>query len=143
MSAPDINNLIPQKSPMVMVDEHVSTEGNKTTTALFIREDNIFCNKGQLTEPGLIENMAQSAALRTGFLFSKKMTDSNSIQKPPIGFIGGIKKLHIHILPQTGETIQTTIEIEAEIMNALVVKAVITRGAETVAECELKIFLEE
>ena len=57
---------IPQKPPMVMVDRLTGVVDNVTTTNFLIRDDNIFCEKGEFREPGLIENMAQTAAAGTG-----------------------------------------------------------------------------
>ncbi len=53
---------IPQKPPMVMVDRIVEINDMTTVTAFLIRADNVFVDNGLFREPGLIENIAQSAA---------------------------------------------------------------------------------
>ncbi len=63
-----ILDLIPQRPPMVMVDKLIECDNYKTITSLTIREDNILSQKGYFTEAGLVENIAQSAALRIGWL---------------------------------------------------------------------------
>jgi len=140
----NVIQFIPQRPPMVMIDKHVSTEGNQTISALEIRADNIFCENGVLTEPGLIENIAQTAALNSGYLFSREMNSgSGSGIKPPLGYIGGIKNLRIHFLPEVGKRIETKIKIETEIMDVAVAKGEITCDGKTVADCEMKIFMEK
>jgi 3-hydroxymyristoyl/3-hydroxydecanoyl-(acyl carrier protein) dehydratase len=133
---------IPQRPPMVMIDEHISSKENETISALVIRSDNLFCEGGVLTEPGLIENIAQTAALSSGYLFSQGKKSSLG-GKPPLGYIGGIKNLKIHFLPEVGKRIQTKIKIEAEIMDVSVAKGEITCDGKPVADCEMKIFMEK
>jgi len=80
---------IPQKPPMVMVDRLTGVVENVTTTTFLIRDDNIFCENGELREPGLIENMAQTAAAGTG------ARTGDSAAEAPAGIIGGIRSLII------------------------------------------------
>ncbi len=138
----NIADFIPQRPPMIMIDEHISTEGNETVSVLEIRADNIFCENGMFTESGLIENIAQTAALNSGYLFTKEVK-SGSIGKPPLGYIGGIKNLRIHFLPEAGRKIQTKIKIETEIMDVAVAKGEITCEGKPVADCEMKIFMDK
>ena len=60
----NILSLIPQRPPFVMVDALAYTNEKATATVLKITEQNIFVNKGELTESGLVENIAQTAAAR-------------------------------------------------------------------------------
>ena len=126
---------IPQKPPMVMVDKLISAEENQVVTSFLIKRDNVFCTDGIFTEAGLIENMAQTAAAGIG---AKKDTDN---EEPPIGFIGGIRRLKIHSLPAAGQEITTYIQVEHEIFEATIVKGRVFLNESVVAECELKIFL--
>ena len=64
----DIFNLIPQRPPMVMVDKLFECNDQKALTGFEIVADNILVRNGQFSESGLIENIAQSAALMTGWL---------------------------------------------------------------------------
>ena len=59
--------LIPQRHPMVMIDKLFFSDAEKCITGLHINEENIFCNNGFFCEPGLIENMAQTAAVHAGY----------------------------------------------------------------------------
>ena len=62
-----ILQFIPQREPMVMVEKLHKAEGGQTIGSFEIKDDNIFCKDGFLQEPGLIENIAQTAAVGVGF----------------------------------------------------------------------------
>ena len=127
---------IPQKPPMVMIDRIISVEGKITITAFMIREDNVFCEDGLFREPGLIENMAQTAAAGAGLQPGTK--EGN----PPLGFIGGIRNLRIYAFPKVGDEIITRIAVEHEVFNATIVNGKTFLKDKILTECELKIFLD-
>lgn len=133
--APSEKVNIPQKPPMVMIDRLVEVVDKTTVTSFLIREDNVFCENGAFREPGLIENMAQTAAAGVG---SKP---GNTGVEAPLGFIGGIRNLKIHAFPKVGQEITTTVTVEHEVFEASVVQGKVFCDGEIVAECELKIFL--
>jgi len=126
---------IPQKPPMVMVDRLVSIEGKTTITAFRISPDNIFVEKGLFREPGLIENMAQTAAAGVG---AHSQSDN---APPPEGFIGGIRNLKIEAFPAIGDEIVTRVTVMHEIFDATVVLGEVFLNEQRIASCELKIFL--
>jgi len=126
---------IPQKPPMVMVDRILSSEGNTTVTTFVVKEDNVFFEEGFLREPGLIENMAQTAAASAGLRPGVKEGDS------PLGFIGGIRNLKIDELPGAGTVLRTKITLENEVFDASVVRGEVYVEEKLIASCELKIFL--
>jgi 3-hydroxymyristoyl/3-hydroxydecanoyl-(acyl carrier protein) dehydratase len=134
--APSQKINIPQKPPMVMVDRIISSEDTTTITSFVIREDNVFIQDGLLREPGLIENIAQSAAAAVS---SKPV---NADEKPKLGFIGAIRDLRIHGFPKTGDEIETKVTVTHEIFNATVVSGEIRLNDQLIAECELRIFME-
>jgi predicted hotdog family 3-hydroxylacyl-ACP dehydratase len=134
-SGPDLIQFIPQRPPFVMVDCLYECNEKYVRTGFRPQADNIFSHDGKFTEPGLIENMAQSAAAGTGYFFI-------SAGKPvPVGFIGAIKDFQLHHLPDTGSRLTTEIQVVAEVMNASVIKAKITMDGKEIASCEMKIFL--
>ena len=65
----NILDLIPQRAPIVMVDEFLGIDNNVSKTRFTVKEENIFVDNNQLSECGLIEHIAQSAAARVGFIF--------------------------------------------------------------------------
>lgn len=126
---------IPQKPPMVMIDRLVGIEGKTTVTAFRITAENVFCEDGFFREPGLIENMAQTAAAGVG---AKPGSEG---REPPLGFIGGIRNLVIHAWPRVGDEIETHVTVEHEVFDATVVTGKVFLKGALMAECELKIFL--
>ena len=127
---------IPQRPPFVMIDKLLSVSDTETTTTFTVREGHLFVENGYFTEPGLIENMAQTAAAGTG----KKATDAG--RPAPVGFIGAIKGLVIYGLPATGESIYTKVTFVMQVMNAHIVNAVVTCNNQIIASAEFKIFLQ-
>jgi 3-hydroxyacyl-[acyl-carrier-protein] dehydratase len=126
---------IPQKPPMVMVDRLVEIVDKTTVTSFLIREDNLFCENGEFREPGLIENMAQTAAAGVGAKPGIKEGQA------PLGFIGGIRNLKIDGFPKVGQEIITRITVLHEVFDATIVQGEIFLDNRLIAGCELKIFL--
>ncbi|MCX6306878.1 MAG: 3-hydroxyacyl-ACP dehydratase [Bacteroidetes bacterium] len=133
--APSEEINIPQKPPMVMVDRLVGIVDKTTETAFLVREDNVFCINGEFREPGLIENMAQTAAAGVG------AKPGNSGGKAPLGFIGGIRNLKIDGFPRAGQEIITRVTVLHEVFDATIVQGEVFLEGRLIAGCELKIFL--
>ncbi len=132
-----ILEMIPQRPPIVMVDKLISAEDGKTTTGLTVSPDNIFVQDGLFREPGIIEHIAQSAALGAGY-----HSRNQGEQEVPIGFIGAIKNLVIHFLPEVYSDLTTEITVEYQVMDATLIRGCVFFQGRLVAECEMKIFLK-
>ncbi len=130
-----IGKLIPQKSPFVMVDKLLHFEDRKVVGGLTISEENIFTQNKQFTAPGLIEHMAQTVALYTGYQFFLKK------ENPPTGYIGSIKKAEIFELPSLGMELKTTVNILHEIMGVTLVTAETECNGKVIASSEMKTVL--
>jgi len=130
-----VHKYIPQRDPMIMVDALISHDGTITKSSFSIHEDNVLANQGVFMEAGLLENMAQTAALGKGYEFAEKN------EKPPLGFIGAVKNFIVHELPKTGDVLETSVIIKHQVMNASIVKAQVFCNQEEVASSELKIFI--
>lgn len=133
----EIYKFLPQRPPMVMIDTLISCKDKTTITSLEILPENIFVKAGLLAEPGIIENIAQTAAAGVGYLF-KNSSFENEV---PIGVIGAIKDLKIYFLPKIGMEITTEVFVEHEVLNASVITGKVYSDNKIVAECEMKIFL--
>lgn len=135
---PEIFNYIPQRPPFVMVGDLKSLIENGIESSFLISADNYLVRAGIFQESGLVENMAQTAAMYAGY------TASEANQPAPIGYIGALKNLHIAVLPLVNETITTTVKLKSEVMNIQIVEAhVKAANGELLAACELRIFLKE
>lgn len=130
----DIINYIPQRAPFVMVDSILQADAEMSKTAFTVDDNNIFVVDGKFTEPGLVENMAQTAAAGTGYKYQQKG------EEVPVGFIGAIKNLKVIALPSTGDVLNTEITVLHKLLNVHVVEATVYVNDEKVASCEMKIF---
>lgn len=112
----DIQHLIPQKTPFVMVDALLQYSDTKIVSNFKVLNTNLFYNDNELLESGLIENMAQTVALHTGYDYFLKG------EQAPTGYIGSIKKVDIFELPKLSETIETEVTILHEFMGVTMVE---------------------
>lgn len=138
----EVSALIPQKPPMEMVDKLWVSDEKTVISGLTVLENNIFCKNGVFTEPGLIENIAQTAAIGAGynaFLLAQSGIKTN----PPVGYIGAIKKLVIHKMPPCGSELVTEVNVQQVVFDVTLITGKTTVNGEVVAECEMKIFIKK
>lgn len=131
-----IEKLIPQKAPIVMVDKLLYYDESKVISGLTISKKNMFVEKGHFTEPGLIEHMAQTVALFTGYHFYINN------KKAPEGYIGAIKGVTIYSLPKIEENLETEVVILQEIMGVTLVKGVTRCNGVEICSAEMKTVLK-
>ena len=130
-----VENLLPQKYPFVMVDKMYSYTENSLVSGLRIQNDNIFFHKGSFAESGLIEHMAQTVALHTGYQFFLKK------EPAPTGYIGSIKDVEIRKLPKLNDEIQTTVTILQEFGGITLVDVVTKLNGIEIAYGQMKTVL--
>jgi predicted hotdog family 3-hydroxylacyl-ACP dehydratase len=129
----DIRHLIPQKKPFVMVDTLLQFSSDKINSSFQIPEDNLFVEDNYFCESGLVENMAQTVALHTGYDFFIKG------KQAPTGYIGSIKKISINRLPRLNETIFTKATILHEFMGITMVTVTVSDASNIeIASGEMK-----
>ncbi len=133
LSKEEVINYIPHRDPFIMVGNLLKAEGNKIITDFYIDENNILCQKGSFSFPGLIENIAQTCAAGLGFLSKEKGEETNG------GFIGSVSKLKAHKKPAYGKTIKTEVEVVAQLENIIMIKGANYSEDELLLECEMKI----
>lgn len=107
MAPIDINNYLPHRAPMLMVDLVLKMNHEIVETIFEIKPDNVFVQNGTFVEAGLIENAAQtcSAIVAKGYYVDENNEDRENVDV--IGFISALKTLKIHALPKAGQTITT------------------------------------
>lgn len=137
VNADTILDYIPQRPPIVLISRIYACDEKSVVTGFQIPPDHIFVKHGVLTEPGITENMAQTAAASAGYEAISKNT------KPAVGFIGNIKNLVIHYLPPVDAELITEVTYKAQVMNVSLIEARSYCNNSLVAECEMKIFLQE
>jgi predicted hotdog family 3-hydroxylacyl-ACP dehydratase len=127
--------LIPQKKPIVLVDRLLESDEEKSVSDFLIRNDGVFVEGGRIVSAGLMENIAQTCALRIGYV--------NRGQQVRIGVVGAVKNFVVCRFPAVGETLTTTVKEVLYVEPALVVSAETRVGNEVVATCEMKVFLTD
>jgi len=132
-----VGTLIPQKSPFVMVDKLLSYTENQIVAGLKVTSDNIFEFQNKFQESGVIEHMAQSVALHTGYQFFLKKEEA------PTGYIGSIKSIEIKGYPNLGDEIVTTVEILQEFMGVTLVEMISTINNKEIARGQMKTVLAQ
>lgn len=130
----DITKYIPQRDPIVMVHELVEADDEHAVTHLDIEPDNVFISKGYLAEPGLVENIAQTAAMHVGYQCSLKNIPI------PIGYIAAVKSLKILNLPKENSRIRTSVKVTNKILDVTVVEGRVEQAGTLLCSCEMRIF---
>ena len=131
-----IKKLIPQREPIIMVDALLYFDATKVVSGFSIKNDNLFVENGLFTESGIIEHMAQTVALYTGYHFYIKN------EKAPEGYIGAIKNVVLYKLPKVDDTLETEVEILQEIMGVTLVKGATKLNGELIMTAEMKTVLK-
>jgi len=117
-----------------MVGRLMSSDENLTRSSFVIPENNVFVKKGLFQEAGLMENIAQTAALRAGYI-------AQSENKPvAVGYIGAVSKFEVFDLPGAGDEIVTEISIQNQVFDIAVLSGKVWLGEILMAQCEMKVF---
>jgi predicted hotdog family 3-hydroxylacyl-ACP dehydratase len=120
-----------------MVDQLLSFTETTAHGGFTIKADNIFLENGEFKEPGLLENIAQTAAARAGYISKKE-------NKPvPIGYIGSVKNLEIYSFPKAGDELITEITIENQIFDVTIISGKVSCNEKLLAQCQIKIFIDQ
>lgn len=123
-----VETYIPQRPPFVFIDEVVSVNNERAVSAFTIREGCPLVTNGHLSLAGLMENAAQTCAVRAGFCGGNK-----------IGFIGAVKTMQASRLPKIGETLTTEVMLVQEVMNISLIECTTKVAEEMIATTTLKL----
>ena len=133
----EITLVIPQRPPFVMISQLMSCDENSSVTTLLIEPGNILLEKGKLSEGGIIENIAQTAAAGLGYI---TMQGNEAIF---IAYIAAVKDLKIFALPVTGDVIETTVTIKTKVFDVIIILGTVKCKDDLIAKCEMKIFVKK
>ena len=135
MLVKDIQTLIPQKAPFIMVDALLSCDIDSTQTTFKVVEGNVMLNGDEFTEGGLMENMAQTAAAGAGYMAIQE-------NKPvDVGYIGAVKNFEVFDLPKLNDELLTEVKIKDQVFDMTIIAATVRRSGTVVAQCEMNIFI--
>lgn len=132
----NIISYIPQRAPFVLIDKLINAGKDFSKTIFDIQAGHLFVCNDVLTEPGIIENMAQTAAAGIGYNICKEKRDA-------IGFIGALKSLIIDELPAVGERIITEVAILHKMLDAYIAEASVFLHGRKIASCKMSIVVSD
>ncbi|NGM66489.1 hypothetical protein [Sphingobacterium sp. SGR-19] len=132
ISGEKLLTLIPQRAPIVLVSSLESYNENVLVSTFLVRADDMFVDGEKLSESGLLEHMAQSVALHTGYSYFLKGENA------PMGYIGSMQNVEIRKLPTIGETVFSRIQIIQEFMGVTLVEIETKLDGEFIARARMK-----
>ena len=130
----DIMTLLPHRPPFVMVERMEHFDMHSCTSSFTVNKDNIMVSRGILSETAMMENVAQTCALRIGYIncyiFNEQIR---------LGYIGAIDRAKIYSLPKVGDRVETTIEVLAELADYLMVHATVKTHNRILLETDVRL----
>ncbi|MEC4113290.1 ABC transporter permease [Myroides pelagicus] len=142
-----IQNYLPHRDPMLMVDIISDISNEAVTTTFLIEEDNLFVLSGVLQEVALIENAAQTCSAIVGQSFFFDENDNERVNVSVLGFISSIKRVSIKKLPRVGQVITTKGVLVSKVDSgdtAICIMQVNTLLGDTeIMNAELNLFLQK
>lgn len=131
-----IENFLPQRAPIVMVDELLEASTERAITRFEIQSNTLFVENNFLTEAGLIENIAQTAAAQAGYLAQQQGVAT------PVGFIASINDLRINQFPNVGAVLTTSIAVINRVFEVIIIQAQTKQDMREICSCQMKIFIK-
>ncbi|MBF4515240.1 ABC transporter permease [Flavobacterium sp. ANB] len=143
----DIQNYLPHRAPLLMVDLILDLDANFVATTFLIKEDNVFVDKGTFIEAGLIENTAQTCSSIVGKKYFVDEDGAENDNVNVIGFISALKNVKIHSLPKVGDTITTKANLVSkfagEDYTLCTMSCESSLGDKLLLECEINLFIQK
>ncbi|GAA3761958.1 ABC transporter permease [Flavobacterium ginsengiterrae] len=143
----DIQNYLPHRAPLLMVDLILDIDANFVETIFLIKEDNIFVQDNVFIEAGLIENTAQTCSSIVGkkYFFDEDGTENENVNV--IGFISALKNVKIHSLPKVGDTIITKADLVSKFAGEDYTLCTMSCQSsvedQILLECEINLFIQK
>ena len=128
MPTNDITRFIPQRPPFVFIDTIDEVNEQQAHTRFTIPATCPLVTDGVLPLSGLMENAAQTCAVRAG---------------NKIGYIGAVKQIQATRLPKVGECLRTEAMVVQEVLNICLMDVKTYVGEEPIATTTLKIAVME
>ncbi len=134
----DIEQLIPQRAPIQLVDALISADALTGTTRFIVSADNRLMDGDNLTDMGLVEHMAQSVSALAGY-----QARESGVTTPPVGMIGDVRDFSFLRLPSIGEELTTYITLGMSVGAVTQASVQTFVGKNMIAQTNFKIFMED
>jgi len=145
-SFPDIEELIPHRAPMIMVDRVITVNDFKTETSFRVKPDCLFVHDETLSEMGMLENLAQTSFIFLNYFFIRPNEVLWDKEKDNLGVISNILELEVYQLPKTGDQLLTATQTElvftSDFLKICNIQGKITVEGETALQASMKMLLQ-
>lgn len=142
----DITKFLPHRPPMLMVSTMPLINDTSVITNFNITKDCIFVQNNYLTEPGLIENAAQTCSAIVGQSYFH-INDLDGTSNSVIGYISAIKKVVIHDLPKVGEVLVAKAKLvsryDTDELSICTISCSSFRNDDLIVDCTLNCLIHE
>ncbi len=119
-----------------MVGKLLYSDEEQTRSSFLVQSDNVFVKEGLFREAGLMENIAQTAALRAGYA-------AQAESKPvAIGYIGAVNNFEVFDLAKVGDEVITSVRIQTQVLGISVLSGEVWLNDRLVAKCEMKVVVK-
>jgi 3-hydroxyacyl-[acyl-carrier-protein] dehydratase len=135
VQATDVTKYIPHRAPLVMVDALYMCSEKVGMAGLTIKYNNVFVEQDELQEPGLIEHMAQTMALKMAYEQSLRS------DKKFMGFLVVVRDLKIRHLPKVGQEVVTRAEAVSDHGGLSVARFKAHINGKQIATCEMRLLM--
>ncbi len=135
VQATDVTKYIPHRPPLVMVDSLYMCSEKVGIAGLTIESNNVFVSNNEFQEPGLIEHMAQTMALKMAYEQSLKS------HKKFMGFLVVVRDLKIRHLPRVGQEVVTRGEAVSDHGGLSVARFRAYINGKQIAACEMRLLM--
>ena len=135
---PPIAEVLPHAAPMILLDEVLSSEPERTRCALTLRPGSPFVRDGRVAAVVAIEYMAQAVAAHSGL---KARAEGRA---PSLGFLLGTRELRLEVEHlRVGDRVE--VEVERVFGDAQLgsFRCRAWRGGEALAEAVLNVYQSE
>ena len=131
----DIASLIPQRSPIQMVDRYIFEDELNCRSELTINKDNLFLDEsGYMSVEGVLEHIAQTSAAHIGYLHRLA---GKTIS---LGYIGDIKRCAVTgPMPAAGAMLCTRVSVVSQVGNVTLVSAEAAVNDSLILSCRMKV----
>lgn len=133
MTTHPIYQWIPQRAPFLLINAVEEVDDSHTVTTFPVRSDCPLVDNGILPLSGLMENAAQTCAVRAGWT---QKQHGETIKK---GYIGAVKKMEVTRFPKVGETLCTEATLLEEVANISLIECTTRINQEVIATTTLKL----
>ena len=131
----EIINYIPQRDPFIAVHDILQATDEFAETQFEVLPESVFVANGLFIEPGLLENIAQTAAAQMGYACKKKGMPA------PLGYIANIKNLNVLSLPPVGAVLTTSVQVTNRVLSVILLEGIVRLQGEIICQCEMRIFV--